>query len=1052
MRKLNELGNSLVSTRLLLWGAGLALAGAVGMTLYATAAKTVEDDAQLRFDNLTRATQYSISARVKSYSDVVRGLVALFQTTDSLTRLQFRQYVNNLNMPLHFPAIQAINYAPYVPAAEREDFVAAVRADRSVNPAGYPKFDIKPPGQRGHYAPLTYLEPMDMLMERFGVDITANPAIDRAMELSRDTGQISASGQPVVLKKPAPHIGLGMRLPVYRRGMPVHDMESRRAAYLGSVGIGFSVAKLVQGAIDEMADRQVHMILYADGAGDPEKRSLSIGKEDRLLFNDNGSIDAPPVLPGNSDDYFLTVLPIDFNGTLWKARFHARKTDMVLGFDRWFPLVALGTGFAGTLLIYLFFFSLYWQRRSAQEQRRLLDSVLNNVDAHVYMKDQGRRFIYVNAKMAEAMGLPVEQIIGRLDREVMPQRDAEQAWNEDRAVFADSLKRSGEGKYVDRHGVIHHLWTVKAPVEGEQGVSAVIALSTDVTELHNLKEQAQAANQAKSDFLSNMSHEIRTPMNSVIGMAHLALKSVTNPKQRDYLQKIYHSGQHLLGIINDILDFSKIEAGKLDLEMLDFTLESLLSNISNQLGESASRKELELVFEIWPGLSRQMRGDPLRLEQVLLNFTSNAIKFSENGRIYIRARPVEDRDTYTMVRFEVQDNGIGMSPQQVDKLFQSFHQADTSTTRKYGGTGLGLVISKQLAELMGGGVGVDSEPGHGSTFWFTARLMKSTNFLQEPQSNELQADVAASLRGASILLVEDNIFSQQVGQELLEDAGATVVVANNGKEAIDLLLKEHFDCVLMDVQMPVMDGFEATRLIRLHPKLSGTPVIAMTANAGREDQARCLEAGMDEFVTKPIAPQLLFAVLAKWLGQRASDGASRTVRPTPPREAASLENAPPIASVAEAAPAAVAFEMTAPAAPVPAPLPGSAGDDAAEMALAGAAELFDMRALAQTFGNKPDKMRKYALMFLDSARDSMVEVNEALQLGDMKRLSELGHRIKSSARAVGAMSFADLCLNLERMKPEDGLEQARAIVARMQPLLDRLKEHVAQELAASVPG
>ncbi len=1029
--------------RTVLWVLGLTLASAVGATFYATAASTVEADAQLRFDNMNRATQYSISARVKSYSDVVRGLVALFQTADHVSRLQFRQYVATLNIGKHFPAIEAINYAPDVPHEQRDAFVAAVRADTSLTPGGYPKFDIKPPGKRAHYSPLTYLEPMGMLMEKFGVDITANPNIDRAMQLSRDTGEISASGQPVVVMQPVPHIGLGMRLPVYRRGMPVHDVGSRRAAFLGSVGIGFSVAKLIQGAIDEMADRDVHMILYADSSSDPEKRSLNIEPDDRLLFNDNGSIDKPAALPGNREDYFMSVLPIDFNGSLWKAQFYARKDAMIVGFDRWFPITALLTGFSGTLLIYGYFFTMYSQRRSAMEQRRLLDSVLDNVEAHVYMKDQSRRYVYVNAKMAEVIGRPVEEIIGRLDRDVMAPRDADQAWQEDHAVLTDGEKRSGEASYTDRHGVVHHLWTVKAPVRLDKDVTVVIALSTDVTELHMLKEQARAANQAKSDFLSNMSHEIRTPMNSVIGMAHLALKGATNPKQKDYLQKIYHSGQHLLGIINDILDFSKIEAGKLDLEVLDFALESLLTNISSQLGDAASRKGLELVFEIWPGLSHQLRGDPLRLEQVLLNFTSNAIKFSENSKIYIRARPVEDRDNYTVVRFEVQDNGIGMTPAQVSNLFQSFHQGDTSTTRKYGGTGLGLVISKQLAELMGGTVGVESEPGQGSTFWFTAKLQKGTHLLQATDSNALLPDMLAPIHGASILLVEDNIFSQQVGQELLEDAGATVVVANNGKEAIDLLVKEHFDCVLMDVQMPVMDGYEATRLIRAHPKLAGTLIIAMTANAGREDQARCLAAGMDEFVTKPIAPSLLFSVLSKWMSQRAVEGRVAQVRST----TMPGQPAPAAGSANPAGPAGAGV------AAVPAPAPVAAAEPvAAAPAANGEPELFDVRALAQTFGNKPEKMRKYANMFIDSAQDGMREVQAALEAGDMVRLSELGHRIKSSARAVGAMSFADLCLALEKMAPSDGIERARAIVGQMQPLLDRLREHIAQEMNANIPG
>jgi len=1001
--------------RVLQWGIGLALATAVGLSCYAGADRSVEEDARQRFDSATRATQYSISARVKAYSDLVRGLVALFQSSDDLTRLQFNQYVGSLGLPQHFSAIEAITYAPQVTDAQRDAFVAAVRADTSVDPAGYPGFTIRPPGRRPLYAPLTWMEPQGTLQEKFlGVDLMGTPAVERAMALSRDTGQISASGNPIRVQTPTPHIALGMRLPVYRRGASVVDVASRRAAYLGSVGIGFSVAALVQGAIDEMADRKIHMILYTDGNTPPEQRRLEIESDDRLLYNDNGSLEAPPALKGDMDDYFVTVLPIDFNGSLWKAQFNGRKSDIIGGFDRALPGVALATGFLGTLLIYGYVFMLTAQRRKAQAQRRLLDSVLDNVDAQVYMKDAERRYVYVNARMAEVMGRTPDAIVGRVDRDLVPAGEADLAWQEDRQVLADGIKRSGEGRYTDADGATRHLWTVKAPVELATG-RAVIALSTDVTQLHRLKEEAQAASEAKSAFLSNMSHEIRTPMNSVIGMAHLALKSVTDPRQRDYLQKIYHSGQHLLGIINHILDFSKIEAGRLELEMLDFRLDALLANVASQLGENAARRGLELVFETWPGLPLQLRGDPLRLEQVLLNFTSNAIKFSENGRIFIRARAEETRDASILVRFEVQDRGIGMTAEQVGKLFQSFHQADASTTRRYGGTGLGLVISKQLAELMGGAVGVESAPGVGSTFWFTARLQQGVE-QAPPPAPVLEDETLAPIRGASILLVEDNVFSQQVGQELLEDAGATVVVANNGKEAIDLLLKGHFDCVLMDVQMPVMDGYEATRQIRAHPRLSGTPVIAMTANAGREDEARCLAAGMDEFITKPIAPAVLFAVLSKWMSQRAAHARTPQVRST-----------------------------TAPPPPAPAP--------AAQMPAAAAeAALFDVTALGQTFGNKPEKMRKYALMFLDSAREGMDEVDEALAQGDLARLAELGHRIKSSARAVGAYSFAELCLALERLRKGGQIDEARAIVVHMRPLLDRLAAHLGAELEAHLPG
>ncbi|HEV7817387.1 MAG TPA: CHASE domain-containing protein, partial [Janthinobacterium sp.] len=780
-----HIGKSWMNSKTLLWTAGASLALAIGCTLFAAAAKTVEDDARQRFESISRSAQSSVSARVKSYSDLVRGLAALFSTTDLLTRDEFHDYVRGLDLAQYFPAVEAVSFAAAVSDAQRDAFVASVRLDSSLAPDGYPSFAIKPPGRRPQYTVLTYLEPMDELMDRFGVDIGANPVVAHALDTARDTGMVSASGQPILVQGPPRHIALALRLPVYRKGMPLSDVRSRRAAYLGSVGIRFSIPRLVQAALDEMAVKALHFHLYADGSADPDKRRLVIEKTDRLLYNDNGMVEE--VIPASlKNQYFNLVLPIDFNGRLWKAEFRARKSDLYTGFDLYFPWIALLTGFAGTMLFYAYFYTLWASRRKAIEQRVLLDTVLNNVDAHVYMKDHDRRYIYVNKKMAEVMGVPVAQIIGKLDRELVPAGRADAAWSLDRQAFDHLCRQTTEEEYTDRHGAVHHLWTVKVPLLHDGEIGAVISLSTDVTELHKLKEQADAANRAKSDFLSNMSHEIRTPMNSIIGMSHLALKSVADPRQRDYLQKIYHSGQHLLGIINDILDFSKIEAGKLDLEVVDFALDCLLANMADQLAQGAAAKGLALVFEIWPGLSQQLRGDPLRLEQILLNLTSNAIKFSENGKIFIRARPLEERDNLTLVRFEVEDAGIGMSEDEVSKLFQSFHQADPSTTRKYGGTGLGLVISKQLAELMGGSVGVDSKPGRGSTFWFTARLEKSIAFLCD--SEELiQPDALDVIKGAAILLVDDNLFSQQVGRELLEDAGALVQVAGNGREAIETM-------------------------------------------------------------------------------------------------------------------------------------------------------------------------------------------------------------------------------------------------------------------------
>ncbi|PWF41602.1 CHASE domain-containing protein [Massilia glaciei] len=997
-------------SRLLLWGAGVALSLVVGALAHMAAARTVEADARERLGGVARSAQYSLTARVKSYTDVIRGVVALFHTSDApVTRLQFHRYVDGLDIDVNFPAIEVLTYAAHVPEAELAGFVAQARADRSVDPAGQPGFALRPPGHRPAYTILTFIEPLEVLRDALGTDIGADPVAARALAHARDNGRPHAAGAPLQNPLPHTHVDLNMQLPIYHGGSVPRGLAARRSTYAGSVGVVISMPALVQGAIDEMALRQVRLAVYEDGAGGGGNAPLAIGAADRLLFSDGAG--APPAVAGRAA-YLETVLPVDFNGSRWKARFRVKKSELYTTFDRAFPVASLVAGMAGTMLLYAFFFTLYWSRRGAMAQRALLDSVLDSLDAHVYMKDRERRYTYINAKSAAGMGLRADQVIGKFDREVLPDDLADAYWREDLRIFDSGQRSAAQSEFALPGCAPRQLWNVKVPVMQDGEVAAVIGLSTDVTELHALRARADAANLAKSNFLSNMSHEIRTPMNSIIGMSHLALKSATNPKQRDYLEKISHSSQHLLGIINDILDFSKIEAGKLELEVLDFDPRTLMQNIANQLGEAAAARRLTLEFQMADDLAHQFRGDPLRLEQVLLNFVSNAIKFSEDGAIVIGARPLTEAGGETMVRFDVRDCGIGMSAAEVGELFKSFHQADPSTTRKYGGTGLGLVISKQLAELMGGCVGVESAPGRGSTFWFTARLGKCVNFLPAGP-DEVPQGVLEEIAGAYILLVEDNIFSQQVGQELLEELHATVVVANNGKEAIDMMLKERFDCVLMDVQMPVMDGFEATAAIRADPRLRDSLVIAMTANAGMADRARCLAAGMDEFVSKPIAPQVLFEVIARWLRKRpARNGRRRAVGAGD--EAPTKTGAAPLVS-------------------------SDAG-------------LLDMEALAATFGRDPDKMRKYAFMFLDSARDGLAEISEAHARGDLVRLAELGHRTKSSARAVGAASFGQVSFELEQLRAGGTLEQAQAIIDQMYPLLERLRAHIALELTVPAAG
>lgn len=1010
---------------------GLACCIASGAA-YVITSKIVEENAFKQFEYEASKVREALRDRLSDYQDVVTGLSALFGAVGPVSRMQFHQYANGIDIAQRFPGIQNFNYVEYVPSKARAAFEEKVRQDTSLEPNGYPNFAITPPGQRDAYYVLLYCEPTTPNNDWMGKDLAVNARAAEALELSRDTGKLISSGHPFYVGNDPKRRALAMRLPVYRPGMPLTTVVERRAAYIGSVGVGFDIATLLRKIPDQSMFKRIGYQLY--DAGPEIELHQAATSPTKILLHSSHVGKAALAAP----DAFTLTSTQSFAGRKWEFQFSADKAAMMSTLERQLPMDVLAISIVFNISLFIVFYSIVMSRRRALALASTMTNDLRESEARLeqaqHMAQLGNWQLDCQSGVLTLSALAC-RIFGRsgYDRQMAHHEFINAVHPDDRHFFdwwktlpctelahADELAQfmSQEHRIIGYDGAERWVHTI-ARITFTGSIRNVHGTIMEITErvrvqaeLQQAKNLAERALHARNAFLANMSHEIRTPMNAIIGLTRLFYKTQLSPDQREYLNLLRVSADSLLQLLNNILDISKIEAEKVKLDNVEFCTREAVSLVLKMFSAVANQKGLELSYYISREVPVILNGDLARLQQILVNLIGNALKFTEYGEVVVYVTQQSGKDGQSVLHFCVTDTGIGIANEHLGTIFHAFEQADNSTTRLYGGSGLGLAIASKLTSLMGGTLTVESKLGAGSTFHLTlpfyvshdtakpsslappdflgdmkvlivdnnaatrhilaqvtmdwgmvpilasngaqgllhlrhaideeqpipvvlidatlpnnegfvvAQLVKSAPELKESivimmlsssdlsnavascQTNKIKyylskpidpdellnliiathgslptaiatspllqlkgpAQLASSTRAShtlNILVAEDHPINQRLVKETLEDRGHRVSVAKDGREAALLSERERFDVILMDVQMPEMDGYQAAREIRRRECDTAQPVyiIALTANAMQQDRELCLGAGMNDYIAKPIDPDLLVALI-----------------------------------------------------------------------------------------------------------------------------------------------------------------------------------------------